>query len=49
MPEHGDYDSESKRWFCTYWMTEHDWMDTHHYSPSIVLGEEEEDNSEELL
>ena len=49
MPEHGDYDPESKRWFCTYWMTKDDWMDTHYYSPFIMLVEKEEINNEELL
>jgi hypothetical protein len=48
MPEHGDYNSELKKWFCTYWMTEDEWMDTHYYSPSNMLEEKDRDTNEEL-
>ena len=33
VPEHGEFDSETKQWFCGYWMSKQVWMDVHHYSP----------------
>ncbi|HEY6885081.1 MAG TPA: hypothetical protein VI278_13690 [Nitrososphaeraceae archaeon] len=46
--EHGDYNSELKKWFCTYWMTEDEWMDIHYYPPSNMLKEKDHDTNEEL-
>jgi hypothetical protein len=31
MPEHGEFDPKTKRWFCNYWMNKQEWMDVHHY------------------
>jgi hypothetical protein len=45
LPEHGEYDSELKKWFCSYWLTKDEWMDLHYYSPSSVLEEEKDDDS----
>jgi hypothetical protein len=33
MPEHGDYDVESRRWYCSYWQTLEEWQDVHDYDP----------------
>jgi hypothetical protein len=48
MPEHGDYNSELKKWFCSYWMTEDEWMDLHYYSPCYALGEKDGDTRDDL-
>ncbi|HZA08388.1 MAG TPA: hypothetical protein VE619_11850 [Nitrososphaeraceae archaeon] len=48
VPEHGNYNSELKKWFCVYWMTEDEWMDAHYYSPSSMLEEKDRDTNEEL-
>ena len=34
MPEHGDYDVGSRRWYCSYWQTSEEWEDIHDYDPS---------------
>jgi hypothetical protein len=34
MPEHGDYDVESRRWYCSYWQTTEEWQEVHDYDPS---------------
>jgi hypothetical protein len=34
MPEHGDYDAGSRRWYCSYWQTSEEWQDIHDYDPS---------------
>jgi len=34
MPEHGDCDVESRRWYCSYWQTSEEWQDVHDYDPS---------------
>jgi hypothetical protein len=44
MTEHGDYDSELKKWFCNYWMSEDEWMDIHSYSPLNASEEKEADD-----
>ena len=30
------YESESKKWFCEYWMPLKDWNDIHDYSPPTL-------------
>ena len=47
MTEHGDYDSELKKWFCSYWMSEDEWMDIHSYSPSNASEEKQGDDRKE--
>ncbi len=47
MAEHGDYDSELKKWFCSYWMSEDEWMDIHSYSPSHASEEKDDDDRKE--
>ena len=44
MAEHGDYDSELKKWFCNYWMSEDEWLDIHSYSPLNASEEKEGDD-----
>lgn len=34
MPNHGDYDEITTRWYCSYWMTKEEWLDIHDYSVS---------------
>lgn len=33
MYEHGSYDSHNKKWFCSYFMSLDEWIDTHDYMP----------------
>ncbi|HKR57915.1 MAG TPA: hypothetical protein VJR67_03515 [Candidatus Nitrosopolaris sp.] len=33
LPEHGDYDYESRKWYCSCWQTSKEWEDIHDYSP----------------
>lgn len=33
MYEHGYYDSQNKKWFCSYFMTLDEWIDIHDYMP----------------
>lgn len=35
MYDHGFYDSNNKKWFCTYFMNLDEWLDIHDYMPSI--------------
>jgi len=43
MPEHGNYNSDSQKWFCNYWMTLQEWKDLHDYMPqNITLHQREE-------
>jgi hypothetical protein len=37
MPEHGDYNEELLRWYCSYWITAEEWEDIHDYAPSSFL------------
>jgi hypothetical protein len=36
MPEHGDYNSGSQKWYCNYWMTLQEWKDLHDYIPQNI-------------
>ena len=47
LPEHGDYDDKSKKWFCSYWMSEDEWMDLHYYFPSTKAQSKKEEKSGE--
>jgi hypothetical protein len=33
MPEHGEHDPASNKWFCGYWMSSEEWDDVHDYAP----------------
>lgn len=33
MPQHGDYDEKSVKWFCNRWLDNKEWLDIHGYSP----------------
>lgn len=47
MPEHGEFDPLSQKWYCSYWMSQDEWEDVHDYAPpnsssdSVVLAETE--------
>ena len=43
MPQHGEYDQDSKKWYCEYWMSLQEWNQVHYYSPSNTVVEEKED------
>ncbi|HEY9490758.1 MAG TPA: hypothetical protein VIP56_02145 [Nitrososphaeraceae archaeon] len=53
MPEHGNYNSDSQKWFCNYWMTLQEWKDLHDYMPqNITLHQREEGtyhNTDQIL
>ena len=49
MPEHGDYKTELKKWFCSYWMTEDKWMDIPDYSPTSMSRAEKENDGDDNL
>ncbi|HEU5446713.1 MAG TPA: hypothetical protein VFU67_06175 [Nitrososphaeraceae archaeon] len=47
MPQHGDYDQENIRWFCSRWMDKKQWLEIHGYSPvSTDIHIDEKDVSE---
>lgn len=48
MPEHGEYDQKSKKWFCSYWMAEDEWTDLHYYFSASKLEDEEEKKDDDL-
>jgi hypothetical protein len=40
MPEHGDYNPRSRKWYCNYWQSSEEWEDIHDYAapdPSAEL------------
>jgi hypothetical protein len=43
MPQHGDYDQQQHKWFCSYWMTQEEWLDVHDYAPPTLQQEEGEE------
>jgi hypothetical protein len=47
MPQHGDFDSVSQKWYCRYWMDLNEWYDVHDYAPPSLqkAGNEEEDSA----
>lgn len=34
MPEHGDFDDKTNKWFCSYWQNEQEWYEIHNYPPN---------------
>jgi len=41
--QHGDYDPKQQGWFCSYWMSEEEWLDIHDYSaPNMMQNHEKE-------
>ena len=36
VPEHGEYNSHLKKWYCRYWMSRELWFDIHDYAPPNV-------------
>jgi hypothetical protein len=42
--QHGDYDSKQQKWFCSYWMSQEEWLDIHHYAmPTAPLQDQEKE------
>lgn len=52
MPEHGEYDEKQKKWYCSYWMAEEEWMDLHHYFPANKVenekGKKNDDDDDDI-
>lgn len=47
MPQHGDYDQEKLRWFCSKWVGKKEWLEIHGYSPiSAEIELEERDDTD---
>ena len=46
MPQHGDYDQENLRWFCSRWLDQKEWLEVHGYSP--ISAEIEVDENENI-
>ena len=49
MPEHGEYNMELKKWFCSYWMTKDEWMNIHGYTPPSELKEMNDKSKDEEM
>jgi hypothetical protein len=47
MPQHGDYDTQNQKWYCSYWMTQEEWLDIHDYSPPTLQQEKEQGDDDE--
>lgn len=39
--QHGDFDPQQQKWFCSYWMDNEEWLDIHDYAPPTLLQEGE--------
>lgn len=47
MPQHGDYDQEKLRWFCSRWVDKKEWLELHGYSPiPTEIEMEDRDNTD---
>jgi hypothetical protein len=42
MPQHGDYDQENLKWFCSKWIDKRRWLEIHGYTPISTITESEE-------
>jgi hypothetical protein len=47
MPQHSDCDQQQQNWFCSYWMTQEEWLDVHDYAPPSLQQEEEQAGEDE--
>ncbi|MDQ3717752.1 MAG: hypothetical protein M3243_00075 [Thermoproteota archaeon] len=44
MPDqHGDYDPKQRKWFCSYWMSQEEWLDIHNYAVPAMLQHREKE------
>ncbi|HEV8405372.1 MAG TPA: hypothetical protein VGQ13_05635 [Nitrososphaera sp.] len=41
MSQHGDHDQQQK-WYCSYWMTQEEWLDIHDYAPPTLQQQEDQ-------
>ncbi|MGH9993516.1 MAG: hypothetical protein ACREAZ_12965 [Nitrososphaera sp.] len=46
-PQHGDFDQEQQKWYCSYWMSQEEWLDVHDYVPTLHGKEAGEDIDQE--
>jgi hypothetical protein len=37
MPVHGDYNEDTHKWYCSYWLTSEEWEDIHGYTTSPFM------------
>ncbi len=44
MREHGEHDLKQQKWFCSYWMSQEEWLDVHDYAPAAPREELEGDS-----
>jgi hypothetical protein len=35
MHEHGEYNEDLDKWYCSYWLSAEEWEDIHDYAPSL--------------
>lgn len=47
MPQHGDYDQKTVKWFCNRWINKKQWLEFHGYSPISTNIESDEDDAVE--
>ncbi|HEX2013919.1 MAG TPA: hypothetical protein VLA68_01705 [Nitrososphaera sp.] len=47
MTQHGDYDSQQLKWFCSYWMSQAEWLEVHDYAPAHQKDESDEDEEQD--
>jgi hypothetical protein len=47
MHEHGFYDSHLKKWYCSYFMDEAEWLDIHDYLPIQFIEHSSDSESSE--
>ncbi len=40
MYEHGSFDSNLKKWYCSYFMDEKEWLDVHDYLPNQFTSDD---------
>lgn len=48
MPQHGDYDQKSAKWFCSIWVDKKEWLETHGYPP-LATNFDTDDEEEEVV
>lgn len=47
MPQHGDYDQKTVKWFCNRWINKKQWLELHGYSPISTNIESDKDDAVE--
>jgi len=42
MSQHGDHDPQLQKWYCSYWMTQKEWLEIHDYAPFTLQQQEDQ-------